>query len=292
MLKNYIDIIKQSYKGYADYLFTEITEPSWGNYFYYLIGVSVFVWILELVFPWRRNQSIFRKGFWIDNFYMFFNFFLFSLIVYNALSEVGVNLFKDFLQLFGIENLIAVQLDSWPLPLRFFLMFLMADFIQWLVHVSLHRVNWLWDFHKVHHSATEMGFSVHLKFHWMEKIIYGMAKFIPLTLIGFGLDDLFALHIFTILVGHLNHANLNWTYGPLRYLINSPAMHIWHHAKKTPQSHRYGVNFGITLSVWDYLFGTAYVPKSGRNLPLGFDGVEKYPKSFIGQMKEPFKKSK
>ncbi len=292
MFKNYIEIIKQSYTGYSSYLLKEISQPSWNNYFYYLIAVSVFVWLLELIFPWRKNQPVFRKGFWLDNFYMFFNFFLFSLIIYNALSDVGVNLFNDFLRSLGVDNLVAIRLDSWPLVSRFILMFMLADFIQWLVHFSLHRFNWLWGFHKVHHSATEMGFSAHLKFHWMEKIIYGVAKFIPLTVIGFGLDDLFALHIFTLLIGHLNHANLNWTYGPLRYLMNNPVMHIWHHAKKTPQSHRYGVNFGITLSVWDYIFGTAYVPDSGRDLPLGFDGIEDYPKTFLGQMKEPFKKEK
>ena len=67
-------------------------------------------------------------------------------------------------------------------------------------------------------------------------------------------------------------------------------MHIWHHAKHFPKSHPYGMNFGISLSVWDYIFKTAYMPHSGRDIDLGFDDVEQYPKGFVEQVVEPFKK--
>ena len=46
------------------------------------------------------------------DFYMFFNFFLFSLIGYNAISNVGVNLFNDFLSIFGIQNLVAIEVRT------------------------------------------------------------------------------------------------------------------------------------------------------------------------------------
>jgi sterol desaturase/sphingolipid hydroxylase (fatty acid hydroxylase superfamily) len=49
-----------------------------------------------------------------------------------------------------------------------------------------------------------------------------------------------------------------------------------------------GVNFGLTLSIWDYIFGTAYIPKDGRDIELGFDEDENYPKGFWGQVKRPF----
>ena len=60
-------------------------------------------------------------------------------------------------------------------------------------------------------------------------------------------------------------------------------MHIWHHAMDLPEDRKYGVNFGITLSLWDYLFKTSYLPRSGRDIRLGFKGIEKFPKNFIGQ---------
>lgn len=284
----YLEIAIGAFQGYAFYLWGEITNPRWDNYFYYLIVLSLLVWVLEIVVPWRKKQSVFRKDFWLDAFYMFFNFFLFNLVVYNALSNVGVELFTNFLSVFGVNNLVAIQINALPIWSQFLLLFLLADFIQWGVHVMLHRVEWMWQFHKVHHSVTEMGFAAHLRFHWMETIIYKSALYLPLTMIGFGIDDLFLLHAFTILIGHLNHANINISWGPLKYVLNSPVMHIWHHVKVLPKDREYGMNYGISLSLWDYLFGTAHVPTDGRDIELGFEEVEKYPEGFLEQMKKPF----
>ncbi len=289
-MEEYLKIISDSFTGYWNYLVYEITHPSWHNYFYMLIVLSLAVWALELLFPWRKNQGPFRKGFWLDAFYMFFNFFLFSLVAYNALSNVAVEAFNDLLARFGITNLVAINIANQPLWVQFLIMFVVADFIQWAVHVMLHRVDWMWRFHKVHHSVIEMGFAAHLRFHWMETIIYKSALYIPLTMIGFGIDDFFVLHAFTVLIGHLNHANVHITYGPFKYILNNPAMHIWHHAKTMPPSHPYGINFGISLSLWDYLFGTAHIPYDGRDIPLGFKDIEKYPQDFWGHMLAPFRK--
>ena len=290
MNQSYWKIISDSFTGYWNYLIFEITHPTWHNYFYLLITLSILVWLIEIIVPWRKNQSIFRKGFWIDAFYMFFNFFLFSLVAYNAISNVAVQAFNDFLNIFGIENIVAINLAKAPVWLQFLMMFIVADFIQWAVHYMLHRVPWMWKFHKVHHSVQEMGFAAHLRFHWMETIIYKSVLYIPLTMIGFGIDDFFVLHAFTTLIGHLNHANINLTYGPLRYFLNNPVMHIWHHAKDIPSDRPYGMNFGISLSLWDYIFGTAYIPGSGRDIELGFPDIESYPEDFTGQMIKPFKK--
>lgn len=287
---HYFDIIKESYIGYWNYLVSELFHFSWHNYFWWLVGLSVTVWMLEIIFPWRTNQAIVRKDFWMDGFYMFFNFFLFSLIGYNAISNIGVDLFNSFLGLFGITNLVAINVQSWPAWLQLVLIFLIADFIQWNVHRLLHRVPWLWEFHKVHHSVTEMGFAAHLRFHWMETIIYKSIQYIPLAMIGFGLQDFFIVHIIAVTIGHLNHSNVNITWGPLKYLLNSPTMHIWHHAEEMPADRKYGMNFGISLSLWDYLFGTAYIPESGRDIKLGFEGINKFPESFWKQFIYPFKK--
>lgn len=289
-MSDYWKIISDSFTGYWNYLIYEIANPSWHNYFYMLIGFSVLVWVLEIVVPWRKQQPIFRKGFWLDAFYMFFNFFLFSLVAYNAISNVAVQAFNDFLGVFGITNLVALNIASMSIWVQFLIMLVVADFIQWSVHYMLHHVPWMWKFHKVHHSVREMGFAAHLRFHWMETIIYKSALYIPLTMIGFGIDDFFLLHAFTTLIGHLNHANINLTYGPFKYILNNPAMHIWHHAKDMPEDRPFGMNYGITLSIWDYIFRTAYIPSSGRDIELGFEDIERYPEDFNGQMLEPFKK--
>ena len=65
-------------------------------------------------------------------------------------------------------------------------------------------------------------------------------------------------------------------------------MHIWHHAKELPEDRKMGVNFGLTLSIWDYLFKTAYIPHDGRDIELGFDDENEFPESFVKQEIYPF----
>jgi len=291
-LEKYFEIIVNSFVDYWNYLVSEVSNPSWTNYFYWVIALSILVFALEIIIPWRKKQPFFRKGFWLDAFYILFNFFLFSLIGYNALSNVGVELFNDFLNVLGFENIVALKVDMLPIWGQLLIMFLIADFIQWNVHRLLHRVPFLWQFHKVHHSVKEMGFAAQFRFHFMETIIYKSIQYIPLAMIGFGLEQFFVIHIFAVFVGHLNHANLDWGYGKLGYVFNNPKMHIWHHSKVLPEDHPYGMNFGLTLSIWDYIFKTAYIPKSGRDIEIGFKGDEEFPKTFIEQVAFPFKKTK
>jgi len=223
-------------------------------------------------------------------------------------------------------------MNSWPVWSILLVGFIVRDFVQWWIHRLLHRSDKLWEFHKVHHSVQEMGFAAHLRYHWMENIVYRSLEYIPLALLGIGLHDFFIIHIFTLAWGHFNHSNItvsgkvtggivgaligvviagglfdvsllvepsmilqlgvivlgaaigSFILGPImRKLFNSPEMHIWHHTEDLPSDRYYGVNFGLTLACWDYLFGTAYVPGEGRNNKLGFPGVEEFPDTFAGQ---------
>ncbi len=290
-MKEYGELFLNNFFGCFNYLKDEIlfkTEPWYHNYFYWLILISVFFWLLEIIAPWRQRQAVIRKDFWLDGFYMFFNFFLFSLIGYAAISYVFVELFNDFLGVFGVKNLVALEVASWPKWSQLLLLFVVRDFVQWNVHRFLHRVDFLWQFHKVHHSVKEMGFAAHLRYHWMETIVYRTIEYLPLAMIGFGIQDFFIVHMITLSIGHFNHANFTVPLGPLKYIFNNPEMHIWHHARELPNRH--GVNFGLSLSIWDYLFKTAYIPHSGRDIALGFEGDEKFPQDFVHQELYGFKK--
>ena len=75
-MNHYWKVAVDATSGYANYFWHEISTPGWGNYFYWLIAISVLVYMLELLFPWRKNQPKIREDFWLDLFYVFFNFFL------------------------------------------------------------------------------------------------------------------------------------------------------------------------------------------------------------------------
>ena len=287
---HYWTIFQDSLLNYAAYLGREIFNPHWGNYVYWLIGISVVVFGLECLWPWRRYQPKIRKDFWLDAFYVFFNFFLFSLVGFAAVSEVAVHLFRDILAEFGIPHLAALKVDSWPVWMQLLTLFIVRDFVQFQIHRLLHRIPWLWTFHKVHHSVVEMGFAAHLRYHWMETVVYRTLEYLPLAIIGFGIDDFLLVHLFALTIGHLNHANFYLPIGPLRLVFNSPQMHIWHHVAELPKKHPYGINFGISLSLWDYLFRTAYLPKNGRDIELGFPNHDKFPSTFLGQAFYPWRR--
>ncbi len=290
-MNKYKEIIINSYSDYFNYLKNELTTLHIENFFYGLIIISLIVFVLEILFPWRKNQPVFRKGFWLDTFYMFFNFFLLNMIILIAMNNVTAQLFNDFLSLFGLQltSIQLVDLSKLPKGLSLFIFFIVSDFVQWNTHRLLHRFEFFWNFHKVHHSVTEMGFAAHLRYHWMEPVVYKTLLYIPLALIGgFSIKDVFIVHFISITIGHLNHANIGWDYGPLKYILNNPKMHIWHHSKEMPR--KYGANFGISLSLWDYLFKSNYIPNDGKDIELGFEDIQSFPNNFINQELYPFKK--
>jgi sterol desaturase/sphingolipid hydroxylase (fatty acid hydroxylase superfamily) len=288
-MNKYLDTFINAFNGTVDWTWKSILfeVPWYTNYFWGLISISLFVWVLEIIFPWRKEQSVFRKDFWLDGFYMFFNFFIFSIAIsgFYRLIQVG---FSDI----GItsKSIAFIDPSTWPIWLQLLFFFIILDFVQWFTHTLLHKYSFLWKFHKVHHSVKEMGFAAHLRYHWMENIFYKPLKtFAVMILFGFEPEQAYIVHFIAITIGHFNHANIKITWGPLKYIINNPVMHLHHHAYDVPEG-RYGVNFGISLSLWDYIFKTNYIPEDSGTIDLGFPGVDKFPKSFIDQNTYGFRK--
>lgn len=288
-MTTYTDAFFNALNGTIDWTWKSILfeVPWYNNYFWGLIVISLFVWGLEIAFPWRKEQSIFRKDFWLDGFYMFFNFFVFSIAISGFYSVLNT-----FFESFGVksQSLAIVNLASLPMWVQLLIFFVVLDFVQWFTHVLLHKYSFLWKFHKVHHSVKEMGFAAHLRYHWMENILYKPLKtFGVMILGGFEPTQAYIVHFLAISIGHFNHANIKITWGILKYIFNNPVMHLYHHAYHLPKE-KYGVNFGISLSLWDYLFKTNYIPEDSGTIELGFKGEEEFPKTFLQQTLYGFKK--
>jgi sterol desaturase/sphingolipid hydroxylase (fatty acid hydroxylase superfamily) len=263
--------------------------PWYNNYFWGLIVISLVVWLLEIIFPWRKNQSRIRKDFWLDGFYMFFNFFIFSIFISGDYKAIGL-----FFSEMGIttKSLAVFNLSNWPAGIQLIVFFIILDFVQWLTHLLLHKYEVLWRFHKVHHSVKEMGFSAHLRYHWMENILYKPLKTLGVMLLGgFEPEQAYIVHFIAITIGHLNHANIRITWGPLKYVLNNSVMHLYHHMKALPEDKSKGINFGISLSIWDFLFKTNYLPDDNGEIELGFPNEENFPKGFFGQLFTGFGKN-
>ena len=254
MMLDYWNTFAEAWTGYARYLGGELTRPHVHNYVLWLCLISLAAYGLELARPWRRDQPKLRRDFWLDAFYMFWNFFGFPLVIFIAVSAVVGSAFQDGLRALGLESITVLDVSRWPAAVQLVVMFILRDFIHWNVHRLLHRVPFLWELHKVHHSVVEMGFAAHLRYHWGETVVYRLLESIPLAAIGFGVEDFIVVHLL---------------------------------AKELPPQHRYGMNYGISLSLWDYLFGTAYVPRDGRDIELGFPEIDEYPRRFTEHLRVP-----
>jgi sterol desaturase/sphingolipid hydroxylase (fatty acid hydroxylase superfamily) len=263
----------------------QIYHPAWGNFFYLLVFISLAVLLLEILFPWRKNQRIFRKDFFLDVFYMFFNMFFFPLLGFATASMA----LAYFAQVTGIVPVVSgvIPLAGLSLWLQLLILFVLRDLLQWSIHVALHRYKPLWKIHEVHHSARLMSFPVHLRYHWGENIIYRIPEFLLMTMLSVTIRDFFIVYVISLAIGHLNHANLKLPWGPLKYVFNTSELHMWHHAVKFPA--RYGINYGISLSLWDWIFHTAYNPAEAP-AEIGLSDEPDFPRGLVGQLVWPFVK--
>lgn len=245
-----------------------------------------FLFALEFVVPWRKQQRKLRNGLGTDVFYLIFNTLLMRGLFGSAVVAVLIVLFRDLLSVFGINHLVAIELSGMQMWARFLLMFIVGDLLGWAGHWLLHRVDFLWAFHKVHHSSKELDVWNAQRFHVGEQLYWPLFNYLPMGLIGWPAGEVFAYSVIASLLSTYTHANIQIPLGPLKYIINNPQLHIWHHAASIDT--RKNVNYGDSLCVWDYLFRTAYLPPEQGDVRLGFDDVDSYPTGYLGQFVRPF----
>ena len=149
------------------------------SYVHWLIGISVVFVVLERVFPWRKGQPALRRGWLRDVAFVALNGHFFSLWTAGLTGAVAVATTSS-LQSLGLR-LEGSPLSGWPLWAQFLAFLVLADFLQWCIHNLLHRVPWLWAFHKVHHSVTTMDWLGNWRFHWVEILVYRSLQWLPLA---------------------------------------------------------------------------------------------------------------
>lgn len=257
-----------------------------GSYLFWLLAVSLFCFALERIAPWRKTQRWQRPGLLQDTFFLFFNGHVVSLLIALTLGP-SLRLIGQGCDWCGAAaRAIPHAMNGWPIAAQVVVFFVVKDLLEYVVHYLLHHVHWLWIFHRLHHSIDEMDWIGNFRFHWMEILVYDTLKWLPLVFLATDYRVVMWVGVASTLVGHLNHANVRLDWGPLRYVLNSPRMHIWHHDYVC---HRPGgQNFAVVFSAWDWIFRTAYFPyeKEGPER-LGFEGMERFPKSLLQRMVYP-----
>lgn len=238
--------------------------------------------LLRALFPRRLRQSRSTRA---DIAFFFFSFFLVGALFGWAVLSLQVidNATNQLLvATFGAQ---PTRLSGWTgVGVMTFVLFVAYELGYWIDHYLSHNVPFLWEFHKVHHTAEVLSPLTNFRVHPVDTIVFNNILAVVMGAAG-GLAHYFLGHgtapltiansnvivlVFFFLIGHLQHTHFWIAFtGVWGRLILSPAHHQIHHS--TDPRH-FNKNLGSFLAVWDWMFGTLYMP-SKRRLKLDF-GVE------------------
>lgn len=149
----------------------------------------------------------------------------------------------------------------WQQALLFILYLLAYDFLYYWLHRAQHRSDALWSIHKLHHSETHVNVTTTLRVHWIEEVLKALIIVLPVSLLFDAMPQAGWLAAILGIWLFFVHANLRISFGPLSWLLTSPAAHRIHHSVDHPQSNR---NFAVIFPVWDIVFGTYQRPVAGE----------------------------
>jgi sterol desaturase/sphingolipid hydroxylase (fatty acid hydroxylase superfamily) len=257
----------------------------WGIAIGFLILTAGF-FVVERISPGIKGQRMLRRGFWTDVIYWFFT----------PLITRSITTFLKFIPailLLGLMGFSLAELKNYqgfapvnrqPWWLQGLEIFVLSDLVGYWSHRMFHTGRW-WPFHAVHHSSEELDWLSSTRLHPVNDIVSKLLQTFPALLLGFTPTVLAAFVPALTLYSIVLHANVNWTYGPLRGVIASPVFHRWHHTK---ESEALDKNFAGFFPFLDMIFGTYYMPK-GR-VPTEFGIDDQMPENVVAQLAYPFGK--
>ncbi len=245
-----------------------------------LIGLGVYVACALIIVAAERSQRrdlrIYRTRNALNDlgYAVFYKCSIYNVLVFPLFALLSPRL--KFLQMTPMARL--------PPAVAFIACWIIFDFLNYWMHRLQHGVPALWAFHSVHHTQTQLTFLSANRIHAVEQLYVGVLMMIPALLLGIPQPRWLPLLLAQTFSETMQHARLNWTFGPLRWLIVSPAFHAVHHST---DDREYNANYARVLSVWDVVFGTSVFSKE-KERRYGVDGMD-VPETLTAQFAHPFR---
>jgi sterol desaturase/sphingolipid hydroxylase (fatty acid hydroxylase superfamily) len=234
--------------------------------------------LLEWVFPRvRPEQGPLSPGWRLDLAYFGVNHLLIGVFL------VVSTHFAHAYFAWAISPSLQAHVVALPAIIRFVLVILAADAVEYASHRAYHEVPLLWRIHAVHHSPEYMDWLSGSRLHFIEPLVTRALVLVPIVLLGFPQDTIFAYLIFISVQSVLIHSNIKMRVGWLRYVIVTPQFHHWHHASDAEAIDK---NYAAHTPVFDMLFGTSHLPKD--RWPVKYGTVKPIPGGMLGQFLHPF----
>ena len=188
--------------------------------------------------------------------------FALNNFVLSVLSITSLFVVAQQFSHFGLLSAMEGGVAKWVLA------FVVLDLAMYLWHGACHRFEWLWLFHKVHHSDESMNVSTGLRFHVGELVLTVLYKSTLIVLFGLSAEMVISIEVIITLFVLFHHLDISfqdehW----LSKLIIVPSVHRAHHSMLRAE---HDSNYGAVLSLWDRLFGTLKMCVPGH---IGIRGV-------------------
>lgn len=238
------------------------------------IGVTAACLLIEaLSVGWRRSSiyQLATRGKVLHNDIFSFLFFLTGLTqLAGLLFYVGIFYFIYGQVMKHVSFHLIAMIPS--VPVQFFIMLLITDLRDYVIHYYRHHLGWVWELHRFHHSAEDMTILTSFRSHAAEGVLTDFFSMIVFVLMGVPAETYLLVNLVHQAHQKLTHSQINSDWGWLgRYLLVSPAAHRIHHSKNPEH---YGRNFGVTFIIWDRLFGTYYQPDTSEQIEFGLPDNE------------------
>jgi sterol desaturase/sphingolipid hydroxylase (fatty acid hydroxylase superfamily) len=247
-----------------------------------VFSVLSHVWACNPGTPWWRKRELAT-----DICYWFFVPVI-TRVVRIGLLVLGAGVVFN---IHGADELIAFYdnglgpLSELPLWLQAILFLVLSDFMLYWTHRMFHGGGF-WKYHAIHHSSEDLDWISAARFHPVNLFLGTVAVDVILLMAGISPNIMIWVGPFTTFHSAFVHANLNWTLGPLKYVIATPVFHRWHHTSVAEGGE---TNFAGTFPLWDILFGTFRMPEGELPANYGTDDPE-FPGQIAGQLAYPFQK--
>ena len=245
----------------------------------FVVLCAIFV-PLETLFPLARRQFWQRRGVWAD---------LTHFFVTGAIRKL-LTLFVAFGLISLLGFLVYPPLQHTMLALPPWARLLVAIFIfeigTYWGHRWAHTVPFLWRFHAVHHSSEHLDWVAASRLHPFDQTFIRVCGLIPVYLLGFTKETFGFLIAIDGLLAIFIHANVRFRFGPLEWLVATPAFHHWHHANESAATTN--KNYAGLLPCLDWLFGSLYLPE---RFPAKYGTDDPMPNGYVGQLAQPFRKT-
>lgn len=173
--------------------------------------------------------------------------------------------------------------SHWATPLQVAFALVLVEAGLYTAHRLAHEWPLLWRFHAVHHSSTRLTFLNTGRFHVVDTAVSILLSQPILFLAGAPIEIFKWVSATTAFVGMLTHCNIDMRFGWLNYVVNTAALHRFHHSRNLAEGNK---NYGENLMLFDLLCGTHYYRPYRPSAHIGID--QPMPESFLAQLKHPF----